>query len=111
MSLPLYWYHKFVNLISVVTEGAAFCPTESGSYCLLPSSCSNYQNLWEYRIRSAFTGQGELNDTVTIWNVEIPLATYARTKDDSCEVHIEYKSKDFYGTKLENTVIFGAMTY
>lgn len=48
IALPEFSFYKFVNLLSIATEGAVSCAAYSGGFCVLPGMCSDYQQLYDY---------------------------------------------------------------
>lgn len=48
IALQEFAFHKFVNLLSIATQGAVSCAAHQGGFCVLSGTCANYSYLSGY---------------------------------------------------------------
>jgi hypothetical protein len=85
LGLPTTSYAAFTNLIDIISSGQVHCAKTQGGFCVLPESCDNYPNLWEYSFQIKF-----LKDDPYL---VVPLASFASDQTtrgtDVCYIYVE----------------------
>ena len=96
---------EFNNLLATITGGQSSCLNYQSGYCVLPSSCASYPDLWTYDFKAQFSTDSDTN------YIRIPLATFAKdyTQEDGvCVIYVEYLEQSKTDSKY---ILLGGMFF
>jgi hypothetical protein len=89
IGLPTTSYNRFVNLLSIATQGSVACDKQQGGYCVLPGLCSGYEYLLSYSFYIQLAGDSSYMIVPLVSFAYDQISGNATVNRTDCSIYVE----------------------